>query len=319
MSRRALPFTVLSAAMIALLAACAAPTASEEEPSSSSEDELRSFKAGELVGTIAYGETKTVDHPATTTYRAYAFDAAKGDKIEATISAAGQDAVVWLLSSTNASIVKIDANHNTTAEVVTREITKAGRYYLAFREADYEPARFTVKLARLGAPPPPPPPPPRDTCTGTPRFPITGNIAAKTGTQVQYKRTCDAFGVCTAWAESARVAVPATSFTVSPGRYLRAEVALSTYTSQQGSSRYVCSTKDDGGVTLDETGKATSRMQWSDRCNIQGGSGGPYDIGEYRPSDFTFGARCASIVEQDPPAASNFGTQTKIAYYATFD
>lgn len=315
MSRRAVLSTLLSVSTIVLLAACAAPTEGEQEASASSEDELRSFKSGELVGTITYGDTKTVDHPATSTYRAYAFDAAKGDKIEATISAAGQDAVVWLLSSTNASMVKVDMNHNTTAEVVTRTITKAGRYYLAFREADYEPAKFTVKLARISEPPPPT----GDTCGGTPRFPVTGNITAKTGTKVQFKRTCDAYGVCTKWTESARTAVPSTSFTMSPDRYLRADILLSTYTSQQGSSRYVCSTKDYGGVTLDETGKGASRMQWSDRCNIQGGSGGPYDIGEYRPSDFTFGAGCASIIENDPPTASNFGTQTKVAYYAIFD
>lgn len=318
MSRHSLLSLVVSATTVALLAGCAAPTEGEEE-AESSEDELRAFKPSELVGTIAYGETKTVDHPANTTYRAYAFDAAKGDKIEATISAAGNDAVVWLLSSTNATIVKLDANHNTTAEVLTRTLPKAGRYYLAFREADYEPARFTLKLARLGEPPPPPPPPPRDTCVGTPRFPITGNISASTATQVRYVRSCDAYGVCTEWTESGRRGVSPASFTVSPGRYLRAEIALDTYTSQQGSSRYVCSTKDYGGTTLDESGKGASNMQWSDRCNIQGGSGGPSDIGEYRPSDFTFGAKCASIVEKDPPAASRFGTQTKVAYYATFE
>jgi len=316
MTRPALPFLASLLVSSLCLAACAAPS-EEAEETSSSEDELRAFKAGELVGPIAFGETKTVAHPATSTYRALSFDAARGDKIEATVSADRQDAVVWLLGASNRTIAKVDRARGTGAEVVTYEIKTAGRYYLAFREADYEPATFTVKLAKVSAPPQPGGP--LVSCTGTPRFPITGPIYAKTVTRVDFKRTCDAYGVCTAWQESARRPVTAAGLSVSPSRYVRAELALGTYTSQQGSSTYVCKTEDRGTATLDESGKAASRMQWSDRCNIQGGSGGPYDIGEYRPSDFTMGAGCLSILEQDPPASANFGTQNKVAYLATFE
>lgn len=316
MSPRALPSATTFAAMFLLLAACASPT-EDGENTESTDDELRAFKPNELVGTIAYGETKSVHHPANTTYRAYAFVASRGDRIQATVSADRHDAVAWLLGPSNATLLKVDAAHDTRAEVATYTIKTSGRYTIAFREADYEPAQFTVKLARLDAPPPPPPP--ADACAGTPRFPITGPITGKTATRIEYKRTCDAYGVCTAWAESSRRAVPATSFTISPGRYLRAEIGLSNYTSRQGSSTYVCATKDAGGSTVDTNGKAISRMQWSDHCNIQGGSGGPYDYGPYRPADFAVGDRCASIIDQDPPAASNFGVQTKIAYFATFD
>ena len=56
----------------------------------STDDELRAFKPGELLGVIAYGETKTADHDASSTYRAYAFRATAGDQIELTVSAAGQ-------------------------------------------------------------------------------------------------------------------------------------------------------------------------------------------------------------------------------------
>lgn len=289
----------------------------DESESESTEDELRSFRAGELLGKIAYGETKTVDHSATPTYRAYAFDAAKNDEIEITVSAAGHDAVVWLLGAANQSLAKVNAFRDTRAESVVYKATKTGRLHIAFREADYERATFTVSLAKKNGGTPPATSAVA-TCSGAPRLPATGTFALTSATRHEYVRSCDASGTCSAWTLATERLVGAglgRVIEVHPGGFTSAgSFALGSSISPWGSDMYTCRREDAArGVTFDASGRGSTQLQTSERCSVSGSSG-QTSVGSDRPADVILGQTCIAFAEQDPPPSN--GPQKKVVYIA---
>ena len=336
MNRRvfAVPFAALIASSLAV--ACVAGTDETEEDGTSDESELRQFKAGELLGTIAYGETKTVVHGGKPLYRAYAFTVAAGDSFTLTANAGSADAVIWLLNgTTNATIKRSDAFRAGLGERLDYTSRTGGKYMFVFREAASRSATFNVSLQRQAAdggaadsgatdggaadsgdesniPGVP-------ACTGIGRAPVTGPVYLSSVVSYPVTRQCDAFGVCSAWAFTGRSTPVRGSVKVSPNApfaYVSAELNLSSYSSQQGSSTYNCNVTDTGSGSLSSASEGTFNMRWLDRCNISGGSGGPYEYGPQRPSKITFGSSCLSIEDIGPTPATNFGTQRRTIYIA---
>ena len=163
------------------------------------------------------------------------------------------------------------------------------------------------------------------TCTGTPRFPTTGPLNAKSVVRVSYERDCDSFGVCTAWTKRDERGVGAsTNFgvtSVDPSRRAKVEISLGSSMSQQGSSTYLCSTTDrnaNWSTELDVNGQGDTQMEWADRCNIAGGSGGPSDVGPRRPVHISLGDSCMSVTETPAPGARDYGRQIKQMYIVSF-
>lgn len=144
-------FLLLLAASSA--AACAV-TEDRSEDVAESEDALRALTASEIVGTLAYGETSgPIQYTEDPTYRAFAFEGAKGDEIEIDVHADSADARAWLLAPNFRTLKwNDDASSSTRDSHVTHELTQTGKHYIAFREKNYEEATFTVSLKKKAAP-----------------------------------------------------------------------------------------------------------------------------------------------------------------------
>jgi hypothetical protein len=141
---------VVAPALVALLmAACAAPT---REDYDSTSDELRALSTSEIVGTIAYGETKTVAYTKTPLYRALALTAEAGDEVSIDVKGEGTaDARAWLLRSTFGSLASNDDATPTTKDAnVHYTFTKAGTYYVTLRENARRDATFQVTVTKVG-------------------------------------------------------------------------------------------------------------------------------------------------------------------------
>lgn len=193
------------------IAACASPQGDDSAVAVSSESELRQLDASEIVGTIAYGETKTVAYTEETRYRAFSFTAAEGDEIDARFVGANTlDPIGFLLDQNFKTLAQNDDESSTSdAAHVTYKMTKAGKYYLAVREANEEAGQLTVSLAKVGSTTPRPDDPfDPASCTGSPmtneqalaHF-SPGAMHARLGTFdiLQRSRTCNAATGCTKW------------------------------------------------------------------------------------------------------------------------
>src|SRR5688572_5609735 len=160
------------AAVLGLLAAgfpLACSAHDDDGSSGEAADALRSLTAQEIVGSIAYGESKTIAYSDTPLYRALSFSAEAGDEIKIDVAgAAGADARAWLLRSTFGTVASNDdASAATRDASIAATITKTGTYYIAVREKNREDASFDVRLTKTGpttapdaGPPPSPPSPP---------------------------------------------------------------------------------------------------------------------------------------------------------------
>lgn len=307
------------------LAACADAGTGDDLSEETAEAEADLSASGiQVLGSIGVGETLTAQYKNAPRYRAYSFAAKKGDIAEFWVrSPSGGDGYAYILGANFATLKSNNnANSGTKDARVKMTIPADGTYYVAFRDSAYKPATLTVQFVDNR---PPPPPPVIQTCTGTPRFPVTGPLHAQGTIQYNYERDCDAFGVCSAWTlKSQRPVSSSTSYgttSVDQNRRAKLEFRLNSYMSQQGSSLYSCTTTDrdaNWSTQLDANGQGQTSLRWEDRCNISGGSGGPYDIGDPRPVTVSFGATCLSVTEVDPPANRNFGRQTKQVYISQF-
>ncbi len=165
--RIALPAVVASF----LAATACAPDAPDAIASDASE--LRALVAGELLGAILDGESKTVFHSGQPRYRAYAFTAVKGAHVDAWVTSTTGDAMAFLTTETGAKIASNDdARANTTNAEILATVPADGTYHLVFREQDDQPATFTVSL-ELTPPTEPVPPVPGASC------PIADQITSK--------------------------------------------------------------------------------------------------------------------------------------------
>jgi hypothetical protein len=132
-------------------AACSMPPAEE---ASTAEAQLRELTADEIVGEIAYGDTKEVELTNSPTYRALSFQAARGDIIEARISSLdATDPVAWLTDDKfNTISVVNDTTVTDLAATIRRTLPKDGKYFLVFREMNRAPrAKFAVALKQTGS------------------------------------------------------------------------------------------------------------------------------------------------------------------------
>lgn len=148
----------LLAASFAVLgsAACGAPEAADEaNEGTTDESELRAMTPAEMVGSIAFGETKAVDYAETPLYRALRVEAVAGDVIDAWVRSDDLDAKLWILDAASRTL-----KSNDNADAVTRDahvvynVKKSGVYYLTLRDMNREEGQFRVSLAaRPGAAP----------------------------------------------------------------------------------------------------------------------------------------------------------------------
>lgn len=170
------PFQILVATL-----ALAAPvvgggcTATTEPEETAKDDELRALAPGEIVGTIAYGQTLgPLRYTGRPLYRALRFEAAKGDKVDIWVRSTSGDARAWLTGPTFATLASNDdAGPGQKSSHITFSTAKAGTHYIVWREKNGADASFEVSLA--GGPPPTPGP------IATPGFTATAGTYTLTG------------------------------------------------------------------------------------------------------------------------------------------
>ncbi len=179
---RSLQILVASLALVGptVASGCAASTDPEE---TTTDDELRALAPGEVVGTIAYGQTLgPLRYTKRPLYRALRFVAERGDKIDISVRSSGGDARAWLTSSTFATIASNDdaapGRKDAHIEVTA---TRAGTHYIVWREKNGADASFEVSLA--GGPPPTPGPVVTPGFTAAPgTYTLTGTCGLVGGT-----------------------------------------------------------------------------------------------------------------------------------------
>jgi len=99
-------------------------------------------------GRIAFGETKTVSYKNPPRYRAVKVTAAAGDTVDAWVRSDDGDAVAWITNSAMTILASNDDADDTTFDAhVVAKATKAGTYFVIFREYGLANATFTVSLA----------------------------------------------------------------------------------------------------------------------------------------------------------------------------
>jgi hypothetical protein len=258
--------------------------------------ELRAFRAGEVVGPIVPGEQKDVAHPGgSNVYRAFSFQAQAGETFQAQVRARSEDAVAWITDARNVTLMRATAAASNATETLSFTAKKAGTYHVVFRTKSHKAASFLVGLYRED---------PLPTCAGTPTFPQSRLMFAS-GTKSNYVRTCDAFGVCTPWRRESQQSVRGDNGSGSMTLYPDGNVSLwlqvgQSTLSQSGSSTYVCKSQDIGSVSVGADGVGTGRMRSGYRCNISGGSGGPYGDDDQRSVSAKLGSTCLAVVDVAP-------------------
>lgn len=129
-----------------MAAACGVTT---PEPYGEDDAALRALLPSEIVGDIAFGESKTVSYSETPRYRALHVEAAAGDVIDAWVRGAdGADAVAWIVDRRSRTLASNDdADSSTPSAHVTFAVPKAGTYYVVLRDKSFEEGPFVVTLA----------------------------------------------------------------------------------------------------------------------------------------------------------------------------
>ncbi|MBS2015376.1 MAG: hypothetical protein JST00_20985 [Deltaproteobacteria bacterium] len=148
-------------------------------------------------------------------------------------------------------------------------------------------------------------------CAGPPAIP-TAYVSITNANQQWFSRSCDANGTCEAWRAYPIVElVPdngPNSITFEP----RGSFAVSyrigpVNVAQFGSDRYECSSHEMGSGSVDpSTGVGSMSITPTSRCNISGGSGGPWNMGAARWADARAGQRCLSFVDRFDASAPGF-------------
>lgn len=120
--------------------ACAAPAAEDDEAVGQDTAELRELLPEELVGEIAYGDVKTVPYTSEPRYRAFWFYGQKGDWLNVKVSASTGENRVF------ASVV--NEQYHTLRRGTRGVLPKTGKYYIAVRELDLQPATITIEFKK---------------------------------------------------------------------------------------------------------------------------------------------------------------------------
>jgi hypothetical protein len=104
---------------------------------------LRLLAANEVVGELA---------ASTPRYRAFRFLGRQGDSVEAWVRSPEGDALGFMLAADFKTLATNDDASGATRDArMELTLPNSGTYYVAFRDADFEPTRMTVTLTRLSA------------------------------------------------------------------------------------------------------------------------------------------------------------------------
>lgn len=143
---------IVLTSMLALAGAsagCAGDTDIEAHMQSDAEP-LRALRAGELKGSINFGETKRFDY-GPNYFEAYAINAGAGDYIRARVQAPGSNQpMLWLTDSAAASrnlAVGTTSGNVATVDYMT---PRAGTYYLVVRDAALQAGAMTLSVKARG-------------------------------------------------------------------------------------------------------------------------------------------------------------------------
>lgn len=133
-----------AAALFGCVAGCSTGT---DELDSSTVSYLGTVGPTAIVGELAFGRSVSVAYTSTPRYRAVSFVAQDGVEVDAWVRSADGDAVAWITDADFKSIAASDdAAPGTHDAHVKVSIARGGRYYIVFRERDYERATLTVSL-----------------------------------------------------------------------------------------------------------------------------------------------------------------------------
>ncbi|WP_394844794.1 hypothetical protein LZC95_48080 [Pendulispora brunnea] len=210
---------VLLASSLSIGCANAADSANEapadgEEAAGSAASELRALQDNEKLGSMAYGDTKSVDYTETPLYRAYSFSASANDSIDIWVrGTAGTDAIAWLLGADYQTLASNDnAGSGVKDAHIAYKIATAGTYWIAFREVNQENSTFTVSLSKATTAPVDVFDP--NTCQGTPlaraevlHYFAPGSSASALIVKPHLylrERRCNTATGCAAWTESTK-------------------------------------------------------------------------------------------------------------------
>lgn len=144
-SARSAAIVALMSSVVAFAPGCGSP---EQEATASDSSDLRALTPAEILGTIAYGETKAgINYKSPPNYRALSFTAAAGDVVDAWVKSDDGDALAFLADAKwKTFATSDDAADDDTNSHLQATIPAAGKYYVVFRERDFEPATFSVSL-----------------------------------------------------------------------------------------------------------------------------------------------------------------------------
>jgi hypothetical protein len=148
------------------------------EDTAESEDGLRALSSAEIIGEIPFNTLVNASHSGTPKYRAYSFTVLQGDKLDIWVRSTNADARAWLLDDTFKTVKwNNDANgdegedNGTTDANIQHTVTRAGKYYVAFRGAVGVAANFSLQVGRTTTQQPPIDPPQAGnpwSCSGAP-------------------------------------------------------------------------------------------------------------------------------------------------------
>ncbi len=135
---------------LALLAPACSASHDADDGDAAATAELRALSSAEIIGTLSYGETSApVSYESTPTYRAFRFQGAAGDQVEAWVRSTDGDARGWIVTSAFKNVVSNDnADGSTLDAKLVATLKSTGTYYVVFRDKASEDATFTVSLAK---------------------------------------------------------------------------------------------------------------------------------------------------------------------------
>ncbi len=138
---------------LALLAPACSASHDADDGDAAATAELRALSSAEIIGTLSYGETSApVSYESTPTYRAFRFQGAAGDQVEAWVRSTDGDARGWIVTSAFKNVVSNDnADGSTLDAKLVATLKSTGTYYVVFRDKASEDATFTVSLAKTNA------------------------------------------------------------------------------------------------------------------------------------------------------------------------
>ncbi len=125
------------------------------DPTAEASSEIGTVDPAAIVGSIQSGETSNViAYTSTPRYRALAFAAVKGDRLDAWVRSTNGDAYAFLTNTNFKTIATNDDAHSTTKDAhLSAVAAESGRHFVVFRERDLEPATFRVTLTKNGSAP----------------------------------------------------------------------------------------------------------------------------------------------------------------------